>query len=139
MPFDVQKFSKSPKKIMSTEKSENSKKSISKASFNILWNETFKTQKCDEILTPVTKFEVYDKFHVKHETTRSGGGKLFTSNTFSEFKNSGLVILAHRASVSPPDVQKMFALCYHAKTVSKTPLGSHVLGKDACLLKNNML
>ena len=79
---------------------------------------------------PITKTDVYDYFHSVKPTSRSGGGTEHKAVTFNLFPDCSLEKYAHTVNlIGDLESKKMFALCHFALTVTKVPLGKHVLGK----------
>lgn len=79
---------------------------------------------------PITKTDVYGYFHSVKPTSRSGGGTEHKAVTFNRFPDGSLGKYAHTVNLfGDIESKKMYALCHFALTVSKVPLGNHVLGK----------
>lgn len=78
---------------------------------------------------PVTADDVWHFFHESKQTSRGGGGTLKSKNTLRSIAVDELISFTMRVMASGKYAQKMYAACHYAYTVTKVPLGQHLLTK----------
>jgi long-subunit acyl-CoA synthetase (AMP-forming) len=78
---------------------------------------------------PVNAHQVYHFFHTSGTTSRSGGGTLQTKNMLRAISVHEMNAFMKQVAASDKSTKRMFATCHYAHTITKVPLGAHVLGQ----------
>lgn len=98
-----------------------------KKTFDVLFKNICSEENKGDALEPVTANDVWNFFHEQCQTSRDGGGTMKTRNVLRLISIVDLIAFTKRVNASEKQVQNMYTTCHYAYTVTKTPLGRHLL------------